>query len=128
MPNVMAAEATMGGALCESSTIPFLVSRRKTWLTSTAGVSCSYSANTKERTTWTQSDFIIWQNSVRGQEIPTMYIQCTSPGDGQRSCKVWLACGDRHRRSNEAKKRNRLKFAGADVRHIMRTSGGHIAV
>jgi len=25
-----------------------------------------------------------------------MYIQCTSPGEGQSSCKVWLASGERH--------------------------------
>ena len=41
-----------------------------------------------------------------------MYIQCTSPGDGQTSCNVWLASGDRRRWSNEGKTRNRLKFAG----------------
>jgi len=41
-----------------------------------------------------------------------MYIQCTSPGDGQTSCKVWLASGERRWCSNEANKRNPLKFAG----------------
>ena len=42
-----------------------------------------------------------------------MYIQCTSLGDGQRSCKVWLASGQQRRcsRPNEAKTRNQLKFA-----------------
>jgi len=39
-------------------------------------------------------------------------VQCTSPGDGQTSCKVWLASGDGRRWSNEGKTRNRLKFAG----------------
>ena len=33
MPNVMAARPNIGGALCESSVIPFLVPRRKIWLT-----------------------------------------------------------------------------------------------
>ena len=33
MPNVMAALPNIGGALCKSSVIPFLVSRRKRWLT-----------------------------------------------------------------------------------------------
>ena len=33
MPNVMAAQPNIGGALCESSVIPFLVGRRKVWLT-----------------------------------------------------------------------------------------------
>jgi len=35
-----------------------------------------------------------------------------SPGDGQTSCTVWLASGERRRCSNEGKTRNRLKFAG----------------
>jgi len=43
---------------------------------------------------------------------PKMYIWCTSPGDGQTSCKVWLASSERRRCSNEAKMRNPLKFAG----------------
>jgi len=38
MPNVMAALSNIGGALGESSLIPFLVPRRKAWLTSTARV------------------------------------------------------------------------------------------
>ena len=33
MLNVMAAQPNIGGALCESSLIPFLVPRRKGWLT-----------------------------------------------------------------------------------------------
>jgi len=43
-----------------------------------------------ERKTWTQSEFCTWQNSVIGQELPKMYTQCISPGDGQTSCKVRL--------------------------------------
>jgi len=46
MHNVMAAQASIGGAVCESSTITFLVARRKVWLTSAAGVPCSDAANT----------------------------------------------------------------------------------
>jgi len=38
-------------------------------------------------------------------------IWCTSTGDGQRSCKVWLASGERRRCSNEANMRNPLQFA-----------------
>ena len=35
----------------------------------------------------------------------SLYImyQTTSPGDGQTSCKVWMASGERRRCSNEAK-------------------------
>jgi len=50
-------------------------------------------------------------NSVRGKEPPKMYKQCTSPGDGQTSCKPSLASGKRRRCSNEAETRNPLKFA-----------------
>jgi len=42
-----------GGAPCESSVIPFVVPRRKVWLTPAAGVLCSNVANIGERTTWT---------------------------------------------------------------------------
>ena len=38
MPNVMAAQPNIGGALCESSVILFLVRRCKVWLTPAAGV------------------------------------------------------------------------------------------
>jgi len=50
---VMAALPNIGGALWESSVIPFLVPRRKVWLTPTAGMPCSNAANTRERKTWT---------------------------------------------------------------------------
>jgi len=68
MPNVMAAQPNIGGTLCESSVIPFLVSRYKVWLTVAAPVSCSNAANIGERKTWMQSEFCVWQNSVRGQD------------------------------------------------------------
>jgi len=45
MPNVMAAQPNIGGALCESSVIPFLVPRRKVWLTPAAGMPCSNATN-----------------------------------------------------------------------------------
>jgi len=46
------------------------------------------------------------------QEPPKMYIQCSSPGDSQTSCKVWLASGERRRCGNEGKTQKPLKFAG----------------
>ena len=58
----------------QSSVIPFLVPCRKVWLTPAAGVSCSNAANIQECRTWTQSELCTWQNSVRGQEPPKMYI------------------------------------------------------
>jgi len=48
MPNVMDAQPNIGGALCESSVIPFLVPRRKVWLTPAAGVLRSNAANIGE--------------------------------------------------------------------------------
>jgi len=66
MPNVMAAQPNIGGAVCESFVIPFFVSFHKVWLTSAAGVLCSNAANIGERRTWTQSEFCTWQNTVRG--------------------------------------------------------------
>jgi len=57
MPNVMGAQPNIGGALCESFVIPFLVPRPKVWLNAAAPVPCSHTVNTGERKTWTQSDF-----------------------------------------------------------------------
>jgi len=103
----------IGGALWKmmssiSSTISFLVPRRKVWLT----LLCNNAANIGEHNTCMQSEFCTRQNSIRRQEPPKMYIQCTSPGDGQTSCKVWLTSVEWHRCSNKAKMRNPLKFAG----------------
>ena len=91
-----------GGTLCESSVIPFLVPRRKVSLTPAAGVPFSNAANIGECKTWTQSEVWTRQNYVTGK---------SSPGDGQTSCKVWLASGERRRCGNEAKTRNPLKFS-----------------
>jgi len=51
MPNVMAAQPNIGGAVCESSAILLLVPRRKVWLTPAAGVPCSNAGNIGERKT-----------------------------------------------------------------------------
>ena len=91
MPNVIAAQPNIGGALCESSVILFLVPRRKVWLRPAAGVPRSNAANIGERKTWTQREFCTCQKYRQGAKAPKMYILCTSPGDDQRSCKVWLA-------------------------------------
>jgi len=45
MPNMMDALLSIGGALCKSSVIPFLVPRRNVWLTPAARVPCSNAAN-----------------------------------------------------------------------------------
>ena len=74
MPNVMATQPNIGGAVCESSIIPFLVPRRKVWLTPTGRVPCSNAADIGERKTWTQSEVCTWQHSIRGQKPLKMYI------------------------------------------------------
>ena len=35
--------------------------------------------------------------NVMAAQPPKMYISCTSPGDGQISCNVWLACSEQCR-------------------------------
>ena len=67
MPNMMAVQPSIGGALCESSVIPFLVPHCKVWLTPAAGVPCSNAANIGERKTLMQSEFCTLQNSVGGK-------------------------------------------------------------
>jgi len=59
-----------------------------------------------------------------------MHISCTSPGDGQTSCKVWLASGDRRRCSNKGKTPNPLKFAEVPQTNepILTVSGPKCAV
>ena len=61
--NVIAALSNIGGALSESSVIPFLVRRRKF----AAAVPCSNAANVGERETWMQSEFCTEHNSIRGK-------------------------------------------------------------
>jgi len=75
MPNVMTALPNIGGALYGSSVIPFLVPRRKVWLTPAAGVPSSNAGNIRERKTWTESEFCTGQNSVRSAKAPgNVYI------------------------------------------------------
>ena len=73
----------------EGSVIPFLVPRHKVWLTPTAQAPCSKAGNMGELKTWTQ--WILHLAEFRyGTTALKVYIQCTSQGNGQTSCKVWL--------------------------------------
>jgi len=113
MPNAMAAQPNIGGTLCVSSAIPFLVPRHKACLMAAAIVPCSHNANIEECKTWTQSEFCSWQNSIRGQE-PS---KCTHSAPAQETAKHrakfgWPLASNAEHCSNEAKTRNRLKFAG----------------
>ena len=49
MPNVMATQPNISGALCESYVYPFLVPRRNVWLPPTARVLCGNAANIGKR-------------------------------------------------------------------------------
>jgi len=69
MPNVMVAQPNIGGAVCGSSVIPFLVPRHSL-ADGHCSVPCSNAANIGERKTWTQSEFCSWQNSVRQKSPP----------------------------------------------------------
>jgi len=94
MPNVMAAQPNIGGALCESSAIPFLAPRHKVWLPAAVPVPCSHTANIGERKTWMQSEFCSWQNSVRGQEPSDMYILCAQETAKHRAKFGWPPVSD----------------------------------
>jgi len=74
MPNVMSAKPNIGGAVRQSSVIPFLVPRRKVSLRPSAGLPCSNAANIGECKNWTQSAFCTCQNFLRPQKPPKMYI------------------------------------------------------
>ena len=110
MPNVMAALPNIGDVLCESFVIPFLVQRRKLWLTPTARVPCSNAANIGERKIWTQSKFCSWQNSRAPENVYTVYQRRRRPNIVQSLVDIIYL--ERRRCSNEAKTRNPLKFAG----------------
>ena len=80
----MAAQLNIGGALCKSSVIPFLVPRHKVWLTAAARVLCNNAANIGERKTWTQKvNIAAGKNSVRGEQPP----KCTYGVTAQEMAK-----------------------------------------
>jgi len=70
MPNVTAARPNIGGAVCESSVIPFLVLRSNVWLTPGAGVPCSNAANIGELESWRQSEFFARGKIPSGGKSP----------------------------------------------------------
>ena len=84
MPNVMAAQPNIGGALCESSVIPFLVPRHKVCLTPATGVPFSNVANIGEHKTWTQSELCTWQYSVRGKSLQKFIYNVPSQETAKR--------------------------------------------
>jgi len=112
----MWAAAQRDGRLAQYRWRPLL--NAAVWLTPTARVPCSNAADIGERKIWTQSEFCTCRNSVREQDPPLTYTQCTSGGDGWTLCKVSLASGERRRCSNDAKTWILLKFAGVP-KHLL---------
>jgi len=107
MSNMMAAQPNIGGALCECSVIPFLVPCHKVWLTAAARVSRSNAANVGERKLGLKVNFAPGKFPLWGKSPQNVYIVTA-----KHPTKFVLTSVERHRCSNEAKTRNRLKFAG----------------
>jgi len=97
----------------------FLVPRRKVRLMPTARMSCSNAANID-----LDAKLILRPAKFRyGARAPIMYIYCTSPGDRQTSCKVWLTSVERRWCSNETRTRNPLKLAGVPHHQLISAVG-----
>jgi len=74
MPNVMAAQPNIGGALSESSVMRFLVLHRKAWLTPAAGVPCS------------KPTLPIYENARLGRKVNFTPDKIPSGGKNPRKC------------------------------------------
>jgi len=129
--------AVMVRTRTQSSVIPFLVPRRKVWLTLSAWVPCSNAVNIRECKSWTQSEFCTWQNSVRWQEPLKIYTKCTSPGDDQTLCIIWMTSVERCRCRNKPRCKTHWNLlecpkltnrSSAEIHHTVRRHGGNIAV
>jgi len=72
MRNVMAVQPNIGGALCESSVIPFLVPRRKVWLTPLL-----------ENRAVTLP---IYENAILGRKVNFARCEIPSGGKSPRKC------------------------------------------
>jgi len=117
MPNVTAAQPNIGWQTLRKfpNSIPCSTTQSladvRCW--SVVQWRCQYSRTQDFDTKW-----LLHLAKIRsGARAPKVYILCTSQGEGQTSCKVRLACGERRRCSNEAKTRNPLKFAGVPETH-----------
>jgi len=105
MPNVMAAQPNIGGAVCESSAVPFLVLCRKVWLTPTGQVRCSNAANNENARLGHKVKFARDKIPLGGKN-PEKRIHSVAAQETAKHCKVWLASGEQRLCSNEAKTRN----------------------
>ena len=72
MPNVMTARPNIGGAVCESSVIPFFVPRRKVWLTPL--LECRAVM------------LPIWENARLGRKVYFARSEIPSGGKSPRKC------------------------------------------
>jgi len=112
MPNVMAVQPNISGALCEIFVIPFLVPRRKVWLTPAAGVPCSNASDIGERKNWDVKWILHLTEFRQAARAPENAYTEYQPRRRPNIVKVRLAYGERRRCSNEGKTRNPLKFVG----------------
>jgi len=110
------------------------------WFAPTARVPCSNAANRRaqdlEDANWILHLAKFRYGATAAKNVYIVY----RAGDGQTSCKVWLASAERRRCSNEAKTRNPLKFVGVVQANetilaasgpkfnIVRTCGGNSAL
>jgi len=92
--NVIASQPNIGGVLCESSIIPFLVPRRKVWLRPAAGEPCSNAANIGERKTWMQSEYFYVAKFRKGAKAPKMYSVLAQETAKDRATFGWLPVSD----------------------------------
>jgi len=111
MPNVMTAQQHIGGALCESSVIPFLVPRCKVWLTlllECCAVTLPIQVNARP---WSKMNFALGK-IASGDKSPRKCIYSVPAQETAKHCAkfAWPPVSDVC--SNEGKTRNPLKFAG----------------
>ena len=116
MPNVIASQPNIGGALCESSVIPFPVLSRKVWLTPAAGVPCSTLPISENARLGRNMHFAPGKIPLGGKS-PRKCIYSVAAQERSNTCKVLLASCERRRCSNATKTRNPLKYAGVPQTH-----------
>ena len=125
MPNVMATQPNIDGALCESSVIPFLVRRHKVLLMPTARVWCSNAANIAETRVGSKVNFARGKIPLWGKSTGKCIYSVPVQEMAKHLCEVWLTSVEWRHCSNKAKTRKPLKFAGvAQTRQQISAIGG----
>jgi len=123
---MMAAQPNIGGALCESSVIRFLVPRHKVWLTPVQW-RCQYRRTQELDANWSLHVAEVHQKSKAAENVYIVQQPRRRPNIVQSLVDL---SGERNRCSNEAKTWNPLKFAGVPQTHepISAISGTKFAI